>query len=175
MKALIVTLFSILLFSCSNKPTLQKYFVENMENKDFLAIDISPSILNIDKVSLSDSEKKALETFDKMNIIAFKKDSLNNTKFKEEEVKVKAILKEEIYQELMKFGSGSQAASVYYMGEDDKIDEFVVYTKNVNSGFAIVRVLGDNMNPADIFTFIEVLKKANIDMEQLKPLEGILK
>ena len=175
MKALIVTLFSILLFSCSNKPTLQKYFVENMENKDFLAIDISPSILNIDKVSLSDSEKKALETFDKMNIIAFKKDSLNNTKFKEEEVKVKAILKEEIYQELMKFGSGSQAASVYYMGEDDNIDEFVVYTKNVNSGFAIVRVLGDNMNPADIFTFIEVLKKANIDMEQLKPLEGILK
>jgi len=175
MKTLIITLFSILLFSCSNKPTLQKYFVENMEDKDFIAIDISPSILNIEKVSLSESEKKALETFDKMNIIAFKKDSLNNTKFKEEEVKVKAILKEENYQELMKFGSGSQAASVYYVGEDDKIEEFVVYAKNVDSGFVIVRVLGDNMNAADIFTFIEVLKKSKLDIEQLKPLEAILK
>lgn len=175
MKTFIVTLFSILLFSCSNKPTLQKYFVDNMEDKNFIAIDISPSILNIEKASLSNSEKKALETFDKMNIIAFKKDSLNNTKFKTEEAKVKAILKEKSYQELMKFGSGSQAASVYYVGEDDKIDEFVVYAKNASSGFAIVRVLGDNMNPADIFTFIEVLKKSNIDMEQLKPLEAILK
>lgn len=175
MKTLIVILFSILLFSCSNKPTLQKYFVENTEDKDFIAIDISPSILNIEKISLSDSEKKALETFDKMNIIAFKKDSLNNTKFKTEEAKVKAILKDKTYQELMKFASGSQAASVYYVGEDDKIDEFVVYAKNVESGFTIVRVLGDNMNPADIFTLIEVLKKSNIDMEQLKPLEAILK
>jgi hypothetical protein len=175
MKTVIITLFSILLFSCSNKPTLQKYFVDNMEDKDFIAIDISPSILNIEKISLSDSEKKALETFDKMNIIAFKKDSLNNNKFKKEEAKVKAILKDKTYQELMKFGSDKQAASVYFIGEDDNIDEFILYAKNADSGFAIVRVLGDNMNPADIFTLIEVLKKSNVDMEQLKPLEAILK
>jgi hypothetical protein len=175
MKAIIVTLFSILLCSCSNKPTLQKYFVDNMEDKNFIAIDISPSILNLEKVPLSASEEKALETFDKMNVIAFKNDSLSNTKFKEEDLKIKAILKEETYQELMKFGSGAQAASVYYVGEDDNIDEFVVYAKNTKSGFALVRVLGDNMNPADIFTLIEVLKKSKIDIEQLKPLEAILK
>ena len=175
MKTIIVTLFSILLFSCSNKPTLQKYFVDNMEDKNFIAIDISPSILNLEKVPLSVSEEKALETFDKMNVIAFKNDSLSNTKFKEEDLKIKAILKEETYQELMKFGSGAQAASVYYVGEDDNIDEFVVYAKNTKSGFALVRVLGDNMNPSDIFTLIEVLKKSKIDIEQLKPLEAILK
>ena len=99
MKAFIITIISFLAISCSNKPTLQKYFGENTENKDFIAIDVSPSILKMDKASLSDSETKALDAFDKMNIIAFKKDTLNEVKYKDEVAKVKAILKDEEYQQ----------------------------------------------------------------------------
>lgn len=175
MKVFIITILSFLVLSCSNKPTLQKYFVENTEDKDFIAIDVSPSVLNLEKASLSESEEKALETFDKMNIIAFKKDSLNDTKFKDEVIKVKSILKDEEYQQLMKFGSSNQGAAIYFVGEDDNIDEFVVYANNATSGFALVRILGDNMNPNDVMILFELMRKSKIDIDQLKPLEGILK
>jgi hypothetical protein len=175
MRIFIVALFSIVALSCSNKPTLQKYFVENTENKDFMAIDVSSSILNTNEIKLSEKEEKALKSFDKMNILAFKKDSLNENKFKDEKEKVKFILKEEEYQQLMKFGSNKQGASVYFVGKDDSINEFVVYVNNATSGFALVRVLGDNMNPNDIFTLIEIMQKSNIDLDQLKPLENMFK
>ncbi|WP_320814349.1 DUF4252 domain-containing protein [Flavobacterium sp.] len=175
MKVFVITILSFLALSCSNKPTLQKYFVENTEDKDFIAIDVSPSVLNLEKASLSESEEKALETFDKMNIIAFKKDSLNDKKFKDEVIKVKSILKDEEYQQLMKFGSSKQGAAIYFVGEDDNIDEFVVYANNATSGFALVRILGDNMNPNDVMILFELMRKSKIDIDQLKPLEGILK
>jgi hypothetical protein len=41
-----ITIFSVCYFGCNSEPTLQKYFVENTENKDF-ALDVSPSILNV--------------------------------------------------------------------------------------------------------------------------------
>ncbi|MEQ3662042.1 MAG: DUF4252 domain-containing protein, partial [Flavobacterium sp.] len=119
--------------------------------------------------------KKALKTFEKMNVIAFKKDSLNDAKFKDEVVKVKSILKNEEYQQLMKFGSSNQGASIYFVGEEDKINEFVVYGNNETSGFAIVRILGDNMNPSDVMTLFELMRKSKIDLDQLKPLEVLMK
>lgn len=175
MRNFIIIAASILTFSCSNKSSLQKYFVENTENKDFIALDVSPSILNLEKVSLNETEEKALKTFDKMNVIAFKKDSLNDSKFKAETEKVKTILKEEEYQQLMKFGSSKQGAAIYFVGEDEKIDEFVVYGSNDKTGFAVVRILGDNMNPNDVMTLFSILQKSKINLEELKPLEGIFK
>lgn len=110
-----------------------------------------------------------------MNVIAFKKDSLNDSKFKAETEKVKTILKEEEYQQLMKFGSSKQGAAIYFVGEDEKIDEFVVYGSNDKTGFAVVRILGDNMNPNDVMTLFSILQKSKINLEELKPLEGIFK
>lgn len=175
MKKGILIIISFLALSCSNKPTLQKYFVENTENKNFIAIDISPSILSIKEDSLSVSEKAALKTFDKMNVLAFKKDSLNDTNFKVEVAKVKSILKDEEYQQLMKFGSSNQGAAIYLVGNEEKIEEFVIYANNKTSGFALVRILGDNMNPNDLMSIINIMQKSKIDLDQLKPLKDILK
>uniref|UniRef100_UPI00404ACE97 DUF4252 domain-containing protein n=1 Tax=Flavobacterium sp. TaxID=239 RepID=UPI00404ACE97 len=175
MRILTITIISFLVLSCSNKPTLQKYFVEHTEDNDFIALDVSPSILKIEETSLTEEEKKALDTFDKMNILAFKKDSLNTAKFTTEVTKVKTLLKGEEFQQLIKFGSSQQGAAIYFIGEDDNIDEFVVYASNATSGFAIVRILGDNMNPNNVMTLFELIRKSKIDLEQLKPLEGILK
>ena len=46
-------LFCLFLMSCNSEPTLQKYFVANSENKNFLAFDISSDILNVDKAKLT--------------------------------------------------------------------------------------------------------------------------
>jgi len=110
-----------------------------------------------------------------MNILAFKINEENKSKFDGERTKVKEILKDEKYQELMKFGSGKEGAAVYYVGKDDAIEEFVLYGSKDENGFAVVRILGNKMNPEDFMTLLSALQKSDIDMEQLKPLEGIFK
>jgi len=161
--------------SCNSEPSLQKYFVENSEKKDFISLDISPNILNVDPTKLSAEQNEALNSFDKMNILAFKADQSNQTQFETERSKVKAILKDQKYQELMKFGSGKDGASVSYVGSDDNIKEFVIFANRKETGFAVVRVLGEDMNPNNIMTLMSVLQNSKIDMEQLKPLEQLLK
>lgn len=163
------------LISCNSEPSLQKYFVENTENKDFITLDVSPSILNVDKTKLSPEQTEALNSFDKMNILAFKANDKNQTQFEQERAKVKSLLKNPKYQELMKVGSGKDGASVSFVGTDENIEEFVIFANRKENGFAVVRVLGKNMNPNNIMTLMSVLKKSNIDMEQLKPLQQLVK
>jgi hypothetical protein len=164
-----------LLTSCNTDPSLQKYFVENTENKNFIALDVSPNILNVDKTKLSTEQSEALKSFDKMNILAFKRNDKNQAEYEVERIKVNTILKNPKYQQLMKFGSGKDGASVSYVGTDENIEEFVIYANRNENGFAVVRVLGKNMNPNNIMTLMTVLKESNIDMEQLKPLQQLIK
>ena len=166
---------SLFLVSCNSEPTLQKYFVENTENKDFIALDVSPSILNVDKANLSEEQNGALKSFDKMNVLAFKLNESNKVQFELERTKVNLILKDNKYQQLMKYNSGLAGASLSYVGTDEHIDEFVLYANSKDTGFAIVRVLGKDMNPTNIITLMSVLKKSNIDMAQLKPLQEMFK
>ncbi|WP_394774151.1 DUF4252 domain-containing protein [Flavobacterium sp.] len=163
------------LVSCNSNPSLQRYFVENTDNKDFIALDVSPDILNLEKTKLSAEQNEALKSFDKMNILAFKANATNQAQFETERAKVKAILKDPKYQELMKFGSGKDGASISYVGADDNIEEFVVFANRKENGFAVVRVLGKNMNPNNIMTLMSVLKESKINMEQLKPLQELIK
>lgn len=178
MKANIFTsalLLILTLVSCNSDPSLQKYFVENTDNKNFIALDVSPSILNVEKTKLSAEQTEALKSFDKMNILAFKANAANQVQFEAERSKVKAILKDPKYQQLMSFGSGKDGASISYVGSDDNIKEFVVFANRKENGFAVVRVLGENMNPNNIMTLMSVLKESKIDMEQLKPLQQLIK
>ena len=168
-------LFSLFLFSCNSEPTLQKYFVENTENKNFVVLDVSPEILNVDETKLSLEQKTALQSFDKINILAFKLDGKNKAQFETERAKVNLILKDEKYQQLMKFGSGKEGASVSFVGTDEHIEEFVLFANKKENGFAVVRILGKDMNPANLMTMISVLKQSNIDLKQLKPLQQLMK
>lgn len=168
-------LLSLFLVSCNSEPTLQKYFVENTENKNFIALDVSPNILNVDKTKLSIAQSDALKSFDKMNVLAFKLNDKNKAEFEIERAKVNLILKDKKYQQLMKFGSGKEGASVSFVGTDEHIEEFVFFANKKESGFAVVRILGKDMNPTSVMTMMSVLQQSNIDLEQLKPLQQLMK
>lgn len=166
----------VLLWSCEDKPTLQKYFVKNTESPKFIALDLASNIIKTDKVALSETEKAALESFEKMNILAFRADSTNTADYDKEIKEVKAILKDESYQQLMKAGSGNDGAAIYFVGNDDEhIEEFVVLAGKKENGFAVVRVLGNDMNPTHVMNMLSLLQKSQVDMEQLKPLQQLMK
>ena len=163
-----------LMMSCNSNPSLESYYVTNSENKNFIQVDVSPSVLNIDKSKLSTSETTALNSFNKMNILAFKGNDKNKAEYEAERLKVAAILKDEKYQQLTKFGSVQKSAQVSFVGTDDKISEFVLFAKSEEKGFAIVRVLGKDMNINSVMSLISILKNSNIDNESLKELKELL-
>lgn len=169
-----LALVSLVLLSCNSEPSLQKYFVEHTDNSNFIALDVSPSILNIDKTKLSLTQNDAMKSFEKMNILAFKLTDKNKAEFELERAKVTTILKNEKYQQLMKFGSGKEGTSVSFVGDDEQIDEFVLFANKKENGFAVVRVLGKDMNPTSIVTMVTALQHSNIDLEQLKPLKELI-
>ena len=175
MKTKIIVLLAIIaiIIGCNNKPSLEQYFVTNTENKNFVQVDIAPSILNVDQTKLTDVQKTALKSFDKMNVLVFKINEQNKSLFASEKNKVKEILKDQKYQQLMKFGSGQNGASVSYVGSDEHISEFII-SANSEAGFGIVRVLGKDMNPNAILDFISVLKDSDIKLDQLKPLQDLM-
>lgn len=166
---------SLLLTSCNTEPSLQQYFVENTENKNFIALDISSSILNVDQAKLSLEQKQAVQSFEKMNVIAFKRNPNNTPEFETERAKITGILKDPKYQQLMKLGSGKEGASVSFVGTDEHIEEFVLFANQKERGFAVVRILGKDMNPTHMMNLISVLQQSKIDLEQLKPLQELLK
>lgn len=172
--SLITIICSLFLASCNSEPSLQKYFVESSKSKGFITFDISPEILNVEKTKLSSEQSAALKSFDKMNILAFKLDSTNTTEYDLERAKVNDILKSEKYQKLMSFGSGKEGVSVSFVGEEESIDEFVIYAKSKETGFAVVRILGDEMNSTHIMNMLSVIQNSNIDLDQLKPLQEMI-
>ncbi|MEZ4854061.1 DUF4252 domain-containing protein [Flavobacterium sp.] len=174
-KKIIILVVAISILSCSNKPSLQKYFVENSESPAFIAIDLGSSILNTEKLTLTDTEKEALDSFEKLNILAFQKDSLNTADYTIEKEKLTQILKEEQYQPLMQFGGSKGNVALYLVGNEDNIKEIVVYAASDEKGFTVARFLGNKMNPNSILTLVNVFQKANVDLEQLKPLTDALK
>lgn len=174
-KLLLLVSVVMLLCSCNDKPTLQKYFVKNTESSKFIAIDLAPSIIKTDKMALSETEIAALKSFEKMNILAFRTDSTNSVGYEEEIKEVKTILKDESYQQLMKAGSGNDGAAIYFVGEDDEhIEEFVVLVGKKENGFAVVRVLGKDMNPTHIMNMLSLLQKSQVNLDQLKPLQQLM-
>lgn len=177
MKKILILVLSVVLFlSCENKSTLQKYFVKNSESSNFITLDLTSNILKTDNIALTETNKEALNSFEKMNILAYKSDSTATVQYENEIKEVKSILKDESYQQLMKVGNGLDGASVYFVGNDDEhIEEFVVLAGKKENGFAVIRVLGNDMNPTHIMNMMNLLQKANIDIDQLKPLEQLVK
>jgi uncharacterized membrane protein YjjP (DUF1212 family) len=51
----------------------------------------------------------------------------------------------------------------------------VFFANKKENGFAVVRILGKDMNPTNIMTMMQVIQKSNIDLEQLKPLQQLIK
>lgn len=161
----------LLIVSCNSEPTLQKYFVEKSDNKNFISLDLAPSMLDVPTVNLTADQSSAVKSLQKINILAFPVTDSTAAIYESEKAKVKTILKDPKYQELMHFGSGKDGGSISYVGDENHIEEFVLYANKKENGFAVVRVLGKDMTPTSIMTMMQVMKDSKMDFKQLAPLQ----
>ncbi|MEO6348334.1 MAG: DUF4252 domain-containing protein [Aquaticitalea sp.] len=164
------------LFSCNQNPSLQTYFVDHQEKPNFLSVDLPITMLKIDENKLTSDQKDAYHSVKKLNMLAYKTDSIHEMDYKAELSKVKAILDDKKYEELMRGGNSTEGKFVIkYVGKDDDIDEFIVFGSANDKGFAVVRVLGNNMEPDKLMTLSSVLESGNMDSSQVQQFVNFFK
>ena len=154
--------------SCDNEISLQEYYVENHSNRQFMALDIPSSLLTGDNSKLDAEQRATLETIKKVNLIAYPVNEENKASFEEEKSKITAILKNEKYQPLMKYGGGTRKAELYYIGEEDAIDEFIVFGTDDEKGFGVARVLGDDMKPESLIKLLKSFEEGDLNVQGLQ-------
>ncbi len=167
-KFLFALTFIISVSSCDDGKSLQKYYVENQEDSDFLAVDV-PTSMFMNSDSMDEEQKATLQSIKKINLLALMVEQ-NPEKFETEKVKLNEIFKDEKYQLLMKYGGGDRKVEMYFTGEEDAIDELIVYGYDGEKGLGLARVLGEDMNPERIMTLMSSLEQDNINVSGIQGL-----
>ena len=168
-----ISLAALTLFSCSNEKSLQRYLVDRQDDDAFLKIDIAASLLQTDSNSLTQEEKDILKTVKKINVVAFPLNGENDAQYEEKKQELKDIVSQDKYKTLMKFGSNSKGATLKYLGEEDAISEILVFASDDEKGFALFRLLGDNMRPDQMIKLMNSIEKGDLDVSKLSSIGGL--
>jgi hypothetical protein len=162
------------LVSCSNEPSLQKYLVDKQDDDKFLKIDLATSLLQSEDSSFSEEQQDILNTVKKVNVVAFKVTDGNIEEYNVEKDKVAAIMSQDKYKTLIKFGSNNRGALLKYLGEEDAIDEVIVFASDSEKGFAVFRLLGENMRPDQMIKLMNSIDNGDLDLSKFSGIGDLL-
>lgn len=155
---------AIVAVGCNSEPSLQKYYVEHQENENFVVLDVPSSLFLGENSSLSKEDKEVIQSIRKANVLVLPVNNKNQEIYQEEKATMEKILKDEKYKVLMRFGSSGRNVKVMYLGDEDAIDEVIVYANDDAKGFAVARLLGDDMNFAAIMKLMRSAAKGDVDV-----------
>ena len=160
------------LISCNSAPSLQKYFVESKENNAFISVDLPTSIIQLKNDSINTQDAETLKTIKKINFLALQSTDTNTQLVSSEKEKIQTILKNPKYKQLLHVKVKGADVTVDYLGNEEAVDEAVIFAYDAKKGFAVVRVIGENMNPNNIF---KMLQKIQVDKNanQLKQITDL--
>ncbi|GAA4242673.1 hypothetical protein GCM10022292_13940 [Winogradskyella damuponensis] len=169
---LLVTAFT----SCNQEASLQTYYVDNELKPGFASFDVPTSLVNVEDVDMTEEQKEAYDSVDKLNVLTYMKEDTDASEYKLELEKVNTILKNPKYEELIRGGNTTDGKFVVkFLGEIDQIDELIIFGNIEDKGFMIARILGDNMNAGKLMTLSSVLEHANFEDTNLKGLTDFFK
>ncbi|CAA0170853.1 DUF4252 domain-containing protein [Tenacibaculum maritimum] len=157
-KPIVYLLVGIILISCKNEYSVQEYLVETQNKEEFITFDIAGSMLQL-KNGVSDEAKEVLQTVKKINIAVLPIVD-NEENYDKEKSKLKKIEKNPAYKQLIRVSDSGSKINIYYTGEDDSVNEVVVFGYGKEIGVGIARILGDKMKPSKI---VEVMKELKVD------------
>lgn len=171
----LIIALSVVLVSCKSEPSLQRYFVDHQEQPNFISQDLPVSMVKIDKTNFTEEQNEAFESVRRLNFLGFNINDTNKDVYTAELDKVKLILKQEKYQDLMEFSDKGRKILVKYIGDDEEADEVVLFGSAEDMGFAVVRILGSDMSPEKMVTLGEALKTSNVDETQMQEMLNFFK
>jgi ribosomal protein S8E len=137
-----------------------------------LIVNIPASALGIAKENLSESDVEVLESFHKLNILAYKADP-NNPEFMEQELlTIRSIINIPPYEELMAVKDRRLSGKVIVVGKDTDLEEVVFFGHSPQAGFVLARVLGNQMTAQKVAQFTSLIQEENVDPEVFAGLQN---
>ena len=167
---LILTVF---LTSCNSGKSLQKYYVEKQSNDNFIAIDLPASLINLND-NVSEESQETIKTLKKLNILAFKLNENNADEFASESKEIKEVLSNKRFNDLMRGKHENISFAIKYLGDEDEIDEIVLFASEGSKGFIVARILGDGMKPAQIMKLMKDVEKFDTDNSAFAQIGDLL-
>ena len=116
MKKLLFFAFALAFLGCSKTDSIQEYYVAKSEDPNFLVIDIPTSFLGINNEVLNQEEQAALESFQKLNVLMFRKTGANSAQFPEELAAVRQIIDGEQFDPLMALSDSQFSGKLLFEG-----------------------------------------------------------
>lgn len=176
-KKSVVVLFLVAAFtSCNQGPTLQTYYVDNELKPGFASFDVPTSFVNVENINMTEEQKEAYNSVDKLNVLTFMKADTDAEDYKLELEKVKTILKDPKYEELIRGGNSTDGKFVVkFLGDIENIDELIIFGSANNKGFMIARILGDDMNASKLMSLSSVLENVKFEDTDLNGLTDFFK
>ena len=162
------------LTSCSDK-SLQKYLVEKQDDDKFVKMDIAASLLEGRNSNFTQEEKDILKTIKKVNVVAYPLKGGDTADFEKEKNELKIILDQDKYKELTRIKSNDWNATLKYTGEEDAINEVILFASDNNRGFAVFRLLGEKMRPDQMIKLMESAERGNLDVSKFSGFGEIFK
>lgn len=162
------------LVSCNDK-SLQKYLVEKQDDDKFVKMDIAASLLQGKNSNFTQEEKDILSTIKKVNVVAYPIIEGDTADYEKERQELRNILDQEQYKELTRIKSKQWNATLKYTGEEDAIDEVIVFASDDNRGFAVFRLLGENMRPDQMVKLMNSAERGDLDVSKLEGFGKIFK
>ncbi len=166
-------IFALVLTSCSN-PSLQKYMVEKQDDANFMKVDIAGSLLQ-NTSNMDEKQKESLKTIRKINVLAYPIQENDTVNFEKEKLEISNILESETYKTLVYLNSSDRKASLKYSGEEDAIEELILFGSDNSRGFAVLRITGDKMRPADMYQLMKSMQSGDINISQFPGFEKTFK
>ena len=162
-----------LMLSCKGEPSMQKYYVEHQDNDNFISLDLPASMVSLgDNVSVE--TKETMQSIKKLNVLAFKLNDNNKEDYLSEVKKVKSILKSDTYGELIRVKHKKANIIVKFLGDEDAVNEFIVFASDNSKGFALARVLGNQMDPEKIIKMTKDLQNMNAEGKALSQFKELI-
>lgn len=173
LRAVVCVLMTSLFFSCSDTMSLQKYYVEKTEDADFIIVNLPIDLQQFLKDELTPEELITMKSIRKLNVLIFRGNDQNATKMEREIRALDQIISQEKYNSLTDFGMLKTKGKLVFLGAEDKIDEGVVYVRNPDMGLAVVRILGNDMNPSALLLLTNKINKADFISGLGEQIEGL--
>lgn len=154
--------FSLILAGTSmqscKQDSIQQYFIDSQEKEEYIVFDMPISLFSSSQDHLNEADQAVLNSVKKVNLVALTKKNAEDVVVHSELKRVRTILNNSEYQEVMQFNEENMGIAIYFLGEEDAIEEMIVVAHQKEMGFGVARLIGDEMNISDLMSLSQKIK-----------------
>lgn len=171
--------FSLLLAGTSmqscKQDSIQQFFIDSQEKEEYIVFDMPISLFSSGQDHLNEADQAVLNSVKKVNFVALTKKNADDILLQSELQRVKTILNNSEYQEIMQMNRENMGIAVYFIGEEDAIEEMILVAHQNEMGFGVARLIGEDMNINELMILSQKIKidPSQLPVEEFSSLLGV--